>query len=111
MYNVMYVCTCIGIEYSYVMCLHVAAETWTFGRLLPIMIGHHIPHDDSHWMHFLQLLDIVDIVFAPILHKDYPASLLVLIEDNLHRFVRLYPTANVIPKMHHLLHLPRYIEK
>lgn len=47
---------------------YAATETWIFGRLLPLMIGHLIPKDDSNWNHFLELLDILDIVFAPIVN-------------------------------------------
>lgn len=82
-----------------------------FARLLPIMIGHRVPHGEPHWVHFLQLLDIMEIVFAPVLEENVPATLLVSIESNLRTFVTLYPTSNVIPKMHYLLHLPRFIEK
>ena len=35
---------------------------WLLGRLLPIIIGEHIPEDDERWMLFLQLMDIVDIL-------------------------------------------------
>ena len=57
-----------------------------FARLLPIMIGnhgHHVPHEEPHWVHFLQLLDIMEIVFAPVLEENVPATLLVSIESNL----------------------------
>ena len=84
-----------------------ASETWCFARLLPVMIAHLIPDDNAHWLHFLELFDIVDIVFAPVIAKNTPAHLQVLIESNLSNFVSLYPDASVIPKQHYLLHLPR----
>lgn len=85
-----------------------ASETWSLCRLLPVMIGHLIPEDDDHW---LQLLDIMDIVCAPIVHKNTPAYLQVLVESNLSTFVTLYPANNVILKIHNLLHIARFIEK
>ena len=75
------------------------------------MIGHHIPDGEPHWEHFIELLDILDIVCAPVLHVNSPARLQVLIESSLSTFTVLYPANTVIPKMHYLLHLPRYIEK
>ena len=63
-----------------------------------------------NWNHFLQLLDIADLLFAPIINKDVPAYLLILLEENLAVFKDIYPEATIIPKIHYLLHLPRYIE-
>ena len=89
----------------------IATETWSLCRLLPVMVGHKIPEDNMHWLHYLELLEILDIVCAPIVHKNTPALLQMIIESNVTSFVSLYPTASVIPKIHYLLHLPRYIEK
>ena len=96
----------IIIHFSY-----TATETWCFGRLLPLLIGRFIPDDDSNWNHFLPLLDIADLLFAPIINKDVPAYLLILLEENLAVFKDIYPEATIIPKIHYLLHLPRYTEK
>lgn len=91
--------------------LHLASEMWCFARHLPQMIGHLIPFNNPHWLHFLELLDIVDTVCAPVMEKNTAASLQVLVESNLKSFVELYAAATVIPKQHFLLHLARYIEK
>ena len=68
-----------------------------FARLLSMIIGHRVSHEEPHWVHFLQLLDVMEIVFAPVLEENVPATLLVSIESNLRTFVTLYPTLNVIP--------------
>lgn len=43
----------------------VASQMWLLGRLLPHMIGHWIPRDNEHWLLYLLLLEIVDILLAP----------------------------------------------
>lgn len=43
---------------------------WLLGRLLPQMIGHWIPRENEHWLSYLLLLDIVDILFAPCITVD-----------------------------------------
>ncbi|XP_065897824.1 uncharacterized protein [Dysidea avara] len=60
-----------------------ASQMWTLGRMLPVMIGHFIPQDDEHWLHYIQLLDIVDLIFAPTVNPETPGYLEVLIEENL----------------------------
>ena len=78
---------------------------WTSARMLPLMIGHLIPNDEPHWNHYLQLLDIVDIIFSPAIRPGIPSYLEVLIEENLEEFTELY-SSPVIPKMHYLIHIP-----
>ena len=59
---------------------------WTLARMLPLMIGHLIPNEEPHWNHYLQLLDIVDIIFSPAIRPGIPSYLEVLIEENLEEF-------------------------
>ena len=87
-----------------------ASQMWVLGRFLPLMIGHLISEDDDHWTHYIQLLEIVDIIFAPIIDSDAPGYLEVLIEENLLDFVELYREA-VLPKMHYLIHIPRLLAR
>lgn len=83
---------------------------WTLARMLPLMIGHLIPNEEPHWNHYLQLLDIVDIIFSPAIRPGIPSYLEVLIEENLEEFTELY-SSPVIPKMHYLIHIPRFLSK
>ena len=50
---------------------------WSLGRLLPMMIGSSVPVDNPNWIHYLQLLEIVDYTFSPIVHPDTPPYLQV----------------------------------
>ena len=40
------------------------SETWTFARLLPLLIGDLTPADNEHWNLYLILLQITEIVMA-----------------------------------------------
>ena len=75
------------------------------------MIGHFVPENDEHWLHYIELLDIVDLIFSPILHPNTPGYLEVTVEENLEMFVTLYGVASVLPKMHYLIHVPRLLER
>ena len=85
----------------------IASQSWTLGRLLPLMIGSHIPEDDAYWCHYTSLLQIVQYALAPEINKDEVALLQVLITNFLSEFTDIYPGASVIPKMHYMLHIPR----
>lgn len=98
---------CIDI----ILTLYIASQMWTLGRLLPIVIGHLIPDDNPHWKHYLETLDIVDLIFLPTVRPETPGYLEILIEDNLHTFTVLYPEQGVIPKMHFLIHIPRFLAR
>ena len=80
---------------------------WLLGRLLPMMIGKKVPPGDEHWVNFLDLLDIVDLLLAPELTEDCVAHLSTLIMDHHNQFCQLYPHASVTPKMHYMVHMAR----
>ena len=91
--------------------IHTASQTWTLGRLLPLMIGDMVPEDDVHWQHYLTTLEIANYILAPEIHPDEVAYLGVILPQHHQTFVELYPGKSVIPKMHYLLHIPRLMLK
>ena len=56
---------------------------WTLARMLPVMVGHYVSEDDEHWLHYIELLDIVDLIFSPTLHPNTPGYLEATIEEKL----------------------------
>ena len=86
-----------------------AAQMWLLGRILPYMIGEHIPPTDEHWQNYLQLLQIVDLLFAPSISEDEVGYLYVLITEHHHKFISLYSNSKLIPKHHYMIHMPRLI--
>lgn len=77
------------------------------GHILPLIIGDFVPEDDQHWELFLQLMDIVDILFSPNTSADFAAYVSTLISDHHHDFCKLYSDQSIIPKMHFMVHMPR----
>ena len=75
------------------------------------MIGHYVPENDEHWIHYIKLLDIVDLIFSHTVHPNMPGYLEVAIEENLEMFVTLYGGASIILKMQFLIHIPRLLER
>ena len=75
------------------------------------MIGNMIPVDDEHWQNFLDMMTIVDYVFAPAVTPEVAAFLHDKIRDHHACFCELYPTSSFIPKLHYMLHIPEWILK
>ena len=61
------------------MYLHAASEMWCLARLLPLMIGNYVNEDDDKWQLLLDLLTIMDYIFAPIANMDIVSYVRVLI--------------------------------
>ena len=99
------------IVYHIIYYYIVASQMWTLGRLLPVMIGHIIPEDNPHWLHYLEVLDIMDLCFSPFVRPETPGYLEVLIEQNLQAFQDLYPDSSILPKMHFLVHMPHFLAR
>ena len=89
----------------------IASQTWCFARYLPLLIGDLIPEDDDNWEHFLELLTILDYVFAPKTTPNKIDYLTMLIEDFLVEFRRLYPHRNLTPNMHYFIHVPSWMAR
>ncbi|GBM58824.1 hypothetical protein AVEN_179363-1 [Araneus ventricosus] len=86
-----------------------AARMWTLLRLLPLMCATIIPEDNLHWKLFIDLKEIIELVFAPILTVDYIAYLRIRINEHLQFFKELYPEKLIIPKQHFLIHYPLHL--
>ena len=80
---------------------------WLLGRILPLVIGDLVPLGCEKWDNYLTLMKIVDILFAPKINEDLVGYMAQCITEHHLNFVRLYPTASVIPKMHFMVHMPR----
>ena len=70
-----------------------------------------MPEDDSNWLNYCQMLNIVDLLMAPEITEDEVGELTVLIQEHHTEFVQLYSSDSVIPKHHFMIHMPRLILK
>ncbi|XP_022616414.1 uncharacterized protein LOC111232973 isoform X2 [Seriola dumerili] len=57
----------------------------------------------------LDLRDIVQILFAPVLSVQTVSTLKEMIEKHLKKFKELFPDHNITPEQHYMLHLPAQI--
>ena len=77
-------------------------------KILPFLIDKIGENDYTQML--LKLLEIVKIIFSPIIALSTLPRLKLLIEQHLKHFKQLFPDANIIPKQHYLLHLPSQIK-
>lgn len=77
-----------------------ASQAWCLGCFFPLIIGDLVPEDEK-CENFLELLTIMDYVFAPVVTNDIASYLEVLIEDFLIEFRRLYSERHLTPKIHY----------
>ena len=89
--------------------LLLASQMWLLGRILSLIIGQYV--HDERWRLYLDMMNIVDILFAPNTTNDYAAYLATLISDHHHDFCELHPQSSIIPKMHFMVHMPRMMIK
>jgi len=81
-----------------------AGRMWCLLRLFPLMVAHKIPVGDKYWQFFLQLKDIVELVFAPRLAVGHILMLQTKVQDHLHLYCELFPDKLLKPKQHYMLH-------
>ena len=82
---------------------------WLLGRILPLLVGDNVPNDDEKWANFLLMMDIVDRLFCTQVTEDDAVYLQWLINDHHKAFAFLYPEYSLIPKMHFMIHMPRFM--
>lgn len=76
---------------------------------MPLLFGDLIHAEDKYWHLLLLLLQIVNIVFSPILSDGMTIYLKHLITDHHRLFKQLFPAVNLLPKHDFLIHYPRSI--
>lgn len=88
-----------------------AVQSWCLLRNTPLIFGDLVSRDDSYWNLLLLLIQIVNIVFSPVVTHGMTCYLKHLISDHHKLFKSLLPERNLIPKHHHMIHYPSCIRK
>lgn len=88
-----------------------AIQTFCLIRNVPLIFGDVVPEGNAHWRLLLLLLQIVNLVFSPVITEGMTVCLKHLIIDHHKLFKELYPHQNLIPKQHFLIHYPSAIRK
>lgn len=50
--------------------INIASQMWLLGRLLPLMVGHLVPKENSKWKNILLLLKIMGYLLSPVISDD-----------------------------------------
>ena len=64
----------------------------------------------EHWLNFLRLVNIIDLVYSFVYNERTIREMRQLISEYLKQFRKLYPSINFIPKMHFLVHFPNQMD-
>jgi hypothetical protein len=88
-----------------------ASQIWLLGILLPLMIGNCIPLDDQVWLTFRYVLEISRLFFKVEISELEISRLEFLIAEFISLYKENFPGSRVTPKMHFIVHYPRFIRK
>lgn len=88
-----------------------AAQIWCLARYLSVAVGQFIDMNNEVWQLFLQLRQIMDIIFAPIILSQEIKELRFLISEYLQLRSVLFPLQSIKNKHHHMIHYPRLIQQ
>ncbi|XP_064455252.1 uncharacterized protein LOC135366472 [Ornithodoros turicata] len=86
-----------------------ASQKLCLFRLLPQFFADRIPEGNPDWEIYLQYREIVNVLLSDKIPVDCVNYLEVQIGSFLRAFVERYPEVKVTPKIHYLIHYPRYI--
>lgn len=82
-----------------------AIQSWSLLRNLPLLFGDLVCPNDVHWYVLLPWLQIVNIVFSPMI-KGITIFLKHLIAEHHRLFKQLFPKKRLLPKHHFMVHYP-----
>jgi len=88
-----------------------ASENWTLLRLLPVIVGHKVPAGDLVWQLLMDLKDIVELCFAPIISDHCIGYLAMKVADHKVTYRHLFPDKKFKPKHHFVEHYPDLIRE
>ena len=81
-----------------------AAQCQNLIRILPLIIGHKMPHGDLYWDCYLCFLKCLDYILAPKLHPGEVQFMEDLIATFISSYSKLDSVTNIKPKMHYMIH-------
>ena len=77
---------------------------------IPLLVGDKVPFDDEKWASYVLLLRICTIALSPVCTYDTIAYVRILVEEKLTTFRTVYPSVNLLPKHHFMLHYASQME-
>ena len=83
----------------------------TLLRIMPFLLGPHVPHDLEAWKLLMDLIILLQLICAYHLAPDMIEMLQSMTEQWLKDFRSLFPDFKRTPKFHFLLHCKHWIGK
>lgn len=77
-------------------------------KILPFLLD--VIRGTAYFSFILEFLEIVQILFSPVICLETIDKLKVLIEQHLKHFKELFSENNITPKQHYLIHIPSQIK-
>ena len=75
-----------------------AAQLKLFLQLLPFSLSNLVDQSTAYYTFLIQIMEISQIVFSPVISKETVTALEGLIEEYLKFFKQLIPDKNITPK-------------
>lgn len=88
-----------------------AAQMMVFIKILPFLLDGLVDSDDVYVAFLGDLIDIFQILIAPVITLGTLSVLKQCIKDHLRKFKELFPNLNIIPKQHYMVHFPSLIKR
>lgn len=82
-----------------------ANQARVFLKLFPFIVGPLIDVKDSYYLFVIKLMEITSLIFAPVITETGINILHFKIAKHLSEFKELFPTSNLLPKHHYLVHI------
>jgi hypothetical protein len=86
-----------------------AEQARIFLKNLPFILKRFVSVEDLYYQLIIQMISIVQICFTPVISVPRIEELRDAIETHLKKFKELFPTVNITPKMHYMIHIPDQI--
>ena len=64
-------------------CTYIAYQMWLLSKMLPLMVGQHIPESDLLWKSYLDLLQVLTLATAFEVTQDTISLMSLLVENYL----------------------------
>lgn len=85
-------------------------ENWCLIRLLPLMIGHHVPEGDETWDVLMALKDVLEMVVSVRFTDESLLYLESKVSEHRELLLNAFPNCRLRPKHHYIEHYP-YLTK
>ena len=87
-----------------------ACEMWNLIKLLPLILGPHVPEDNSYWDLFINFVQLVEKLCS----LSFTSTELILMEEHIQlffsKYVQFFDDVKLKPKAHFVFHYPHMIE-